>query len=120
MPKLNQDDCEVHLRDLAASEALRSKNILDLLAERFPDCISVDEADRRPLKIGIFEEILAKVEELISPEDLKAALRKYAKGESYLNRMKVGVARIDLDGQPSSIIDEHEAEFAKLRKKHRQ
>jgi len=46
------------------------------LAERFPDCFSI-QVPRAPLKIGIHAEVLAALNGTVKPDQLQRALAKY-------------------------------------------
>lgn len=54
----------------------------------------------RPLKRGIYEDLLAAHGEALDPEALKAALGQHARSTRYLNVVASGQARHDLQGQP--------------------
>jgi sRNA-binding protein len=78
--------------------------VIELLAETFPDCFHVYEQRRRPLKIGIHDEILAALGGAVTPGELGAALRIYTSNRVYLRRLTAGTERIGLDGQPAGIV----------------
>ncbi len=61
-----------------------------------------------PLKLGIFEDIMARHPEGFSKEDLKAALGVHARSTRYLEAVASGAKRHDLDGQPAGeVAPEH-------------
>lgn len=61
----------------------------------------------RPLKLGIFEDLLVRHPEL-DKEDLKAALSQHARSTPYLESAAAGDWRHDLDGQPvEEVAPEH-------------
>ena len=79
--------------------------VIELLAERWPACFFVYEQHRRPLKIGIRDDILAALDEIaVSKRGLRRAMRSYVGNEVYCSRLVVGAVRIDLDGQPAGIV----------------
>jgi ProP effector len=90
-------------RNLAADAAIA------LLAETWPACFSVYEGRRKPLKLGIHQDVLAALEGAITPKELKNALRHYTGNRCYLRRSIAGAARIDLDGNPAGTITAEEA-----------
>jgi ProP effector len=74
--------------------------VITRLAEHVPKCISLYEGRRRPLKIGIYEDLVAKVAGAVTPEALKIALRSYTKNIGYLRAMASPAKRIDIEGNP--------------------
>ncbi|XTZ40093.1 RNA chaperone ProQ [Salmonella enterica] len=91
-----------------------SKEVIAFLAERFPQCFSA-EGEARPLKIGIFQDLVARVEGEynLSKTQLRSALRLYTSSWRYLYGIKAGVARVDLDGNPCGVLDEQHVEHAR-------
>jgi sRNA-binding protein len=94
------------------------KAVLELLQEQWPKTISIYQANRRPLKVGIFEDILKELDGVVTADELRNALRAYTANQFYLKAIKVGASRIDLDGKPSGVIDKDEAEHAVMKLKH--
>lgn len=84
-----------------------------LLAETWPNCFSIYEGRRRPLKIGIHHDILAALDGAVSAEELSEALRCYVSNRVYRSRLIEGATRIDLDGQPTGKVTEKDALAAK-------
>ncbi|MDI9730686.1 RNA chaperone ProQ, partial [Stutzerimonas stutzeri] len=78
-----------------------------LLAQRFPHCFSA-EGEARPLKIGIFQDLVERVQGLnsLSKTQLRSALRLYTSSWRYLYRIKAGATRVDLDGNACGVLDE--------------
>jgi sRNA-binding protein len=74
---------------------------LALLAETWPACFSVYEKRRRPLKIGIHNDILATLDGAVTPGELTRALRIYTGNKVYRSRLRVGAVRVGLDGGPA-------------------
>lgn len=91
-----------------------SKEVIAFLAERFPQCFSA-EGEARPLKIGIFQDLVARVEgEMnLSKTQLRSALRLYTSSWRYLHGIKAGATRVDLDGNPCGELDEQHVEHAR-------
>jgi ProP effector len=83
--------------------------VIALLAERYPNCFHVYEVRRRPLKVGIDKDIIARAGDTITPDAVSNALSVYVKNKSYLRHMQVGAPRIDLDGQPVGVVSERDA-----------
>jgi sRNA-binding protein len=68
---------------------------LDLLADLYPRCFGRE--NRRPLKVGICEEVIAQHPEL-SRHRVKRLLKDYTQHELYWSTLKAGTPRIGLDG----------------------
>lgn len=54
----------------------------------------------RPLKLGIFEDLMARHPDAFAKDDLKQALGQHVRSTRYLESVAQGDARHDLDGQP--------------------
>lgn len=91
-----------------------SKEVIAFLAERFPQCFSA-EGEARPLKIGIFQDLVERIEgEMnLSKTQLRSALRLYTSSWRYLYGVKPGATRVDLDGNPCGELDEQHVEHAR-------
>jgi ProP effector len=91
-----------------------SKEVIAFLAERFPQCFSA-EGEARPLKIGIFQDLVERVEgEMsLSKTQLRSALRLYTSSWRYLYGIKAGAIRVDLDGNACGVLDEQHVEHAR-------
>jgi ProP effector len=91
-----------------------SKEVIAFLAERFPLCFTA-EGEARPLKIGIFQDLVERVqgEENLSKTQLRSALRLYTSSWRYLYGAKVGAERVDLDGNPCGVLEEQHIEHAR-------
>lgn len=82
--------------------------IFELLAERWPSCFAIFEKHRRPLKIGIHNDILAALEGAVTEAELKRALRVYVSNRVYRSRLVAGAARIGLAGEPAGTVTEQQ------------
>jgi ProP effector len=83
------------------------------LAGRFPG-IAARGVDRRPLKVGIFHDIVAAAPD-IEAKQIKRALRWYVSGMHYLANLQEGAVRVGLDGVPAGTVIAAEAEHARGR-----
>ncbi|HBE9077714.1 RNA chaperone ProQ [Serratia fonticola] len=90
------------------------KEVIAFLAERFPLCFSA-EGEARPLKIGIFQDLVERVqgEENLSKTQLRSALRLYTSSWRYLYGVKVGAQRVDLDGNPCGKLEQQHVDHAR-------
>jgi ProP effector len=86
---------------------------IELLAETFPQCFSVFEGRRYPLKVGIHHDVLQQLDGTITAKELSANRR-------YLAACKEGAPRIDLAGNTVGTISAKGAADAKLRLEHQQ
>ncbi|WP_371346509.1 ProQ/FINO family protein [Ancylobacter sp. IITR112] len=83
-----------------------------LLAERFPRCFAPKGEPKRPLKLGIHNDLRAAVPD-ISRRLIRIALDDYTTGNSYLRAMAAGAARLDLDGWPAGEVSITHAKLAR-------
>lgn len=79
-----------------------------VLAERWPSAFAVFEQRRRPLKIGVDDDIAAAAPDL-DMKRIGLALRVYVYALPYQRRLRAGIRRIDLDGMPCGHVSEEEA-----------
>ncbi|MFT3720757.1 ProQ/FinO family protein [Pseudorhodoferax sp.] len=83
--------------------------LLDRLAELHPALFGPRP---RPLKLGTYEDLLARHPGLFDAAELKAALGQHARSSRYLECLSRGEPRHDLDGQcagPLSLEHQHHA-----------
>lgn len=112
-----QTEADVPVKEEVAVEAevkrISTKEIIAYLAEKFPACFSID-GQAKPLKIGIFQELAEKLEgdETVSKTRLRQALRHYTSSWRYLKAIKVGVFRVDTEGENAAEIDQEQADYA--------
>ncbi|WP_081181474.1 RNA chaperone ProQ [Colwellia sp. PAMC 21821] len=92
---------------------ISTKEIIAYLAEKFPACFSIEGA-AKPLKIGIFQDLAEKLtgDETVSKTRLRQALRHYTSSWRYLKAIKMGVFRVDIDGNDAAEIDQEQADYA--------
>ncbi|CAL1329185.1 RNA chaperone ProQ [Candidatus Providencia siddallii] len=95
---------------------LNNKEIISFLTKRFPYCF-IEKGRVRPLKIGIFKDIIKCLseEDNISKTKLRSALRSYTSSQRYLYSIKAGVKRIDLDGKDSCELEKEHIIYARKR-----
>ncbi|MDG0796380.1 RNA chaperone ProQ [Pectobacterium punjabense] len=91
-----------------------SKEVIAFLAERFPLCFTT-EGETRPLKIGIFQDLVERVPESdnVSKTQLRSALRLYTSSWRYLYGVKLGAQRVDLDGNPCGELEQQHVDHAR-------
>ncbi|MCD1126750.1 RNA chaperone ProQ [Jinshanibacter sp. LJY008] len=91
-----------------------SKEVIAYLAEKFPLCFTL-EGEARPLKIGIFQDVVTRLPEeiLFSKTQLRTALRLYTSSWRYLHGLKLNAQRVDLDGVDCGLLEEQHVEHAR-------
>lgn len=102
--------------DIAKKEKL---NTIDWLVEHFPAAFFKKGQHIKPLKIGIFDDIIDFYERLDSPpfskKMLREALNYYSASPAYLNCQKANAARVDLFGIEVDVVTEEQAKYAHQR-----
>lgn len=88
-----------------ATNARSVQPVLEKLFELYPQLFG---AEFRPLKLGIFQELLAAHPEHFQRESLKAALGFHTRSTRYLQCVAAGHKRHDLQGKPGEdVAPEH-------------
>lgn len=89
---------------------------IDWLSEHFPGAFFKKPHQIKPLKIGIFDDIIDFYERLDSPPFSKKALREalnyYSASPAYLHCQKADTARVDLYGIEVDVVTEEQAKYA--------
>jgi ProP effector len=96
-------------RTMTPEERQKREAAIRILAERWPKCFAVDEKRRRPLKVGIADEVHA----LLPDIDLSTALALYARSTSYMKALVADAVRIGLDGEPAGTVSAVHEAFAR-------
>lgn len=93
--------------------------IIEWLIEHFPSAFFKKSTQVRPLKIGIFDDIIDFYERLDSPpfskKSLREALSYYSASPAYLNCQKVNAARVDIYGNEVDVVTAEQARYAHQR-----
>jgi sRNA-binding protein len=87
--------------------------VISLLAEKWPCCFSIIESGRRPLKLGIRDDVLVALGGATSVGKVSAALRWYVSSPEYQRRLVHGAWRVDLNGKPASIVSQEDEAHAR-------
>ncbi len=89
------------------------------LTEHFPEAFFLKGKQVKPLKIGIFEDVMDFYERLDYPPFSKKLLREainyYSASKAYLMSQQENAIRIDLFGYEIDKVTKEQAEFAKQR-----
>lgn len=92
---------------------------IDWLVEHFPDAFFKKLKYIRPLKVGIFDDIIDFYERLDTPpfskKTLREALNYYSASPAYLSCQKSNVARVDLYGNEVDVVTDEQAKYAHQR-----
>jgi ProP effector len=90
--------------------------VIDWLVDLFPAAFFKKNTHIKPLKIGIFDDIIDFYERLDSPpfskKTLREALNYYSASPAYLRCQTAGVARVDLYGNEVDVVNEEQAKYA--------
>lgn len=97
--------------------------VIDWLIELFPSTFFKKGHQVRPLKIGIFDDIIDFYERLDSPPYSKKAIREalnyYSSSPAYLSSQKANAARLDIYGNEVDVVTSEQAQYAQQRYKER-
>jgi ProP effector len=69
----------------------------------------------RPLKVGIDTDLLAVLVGSIRRTELIRALAMYCSSEGYLERLRTGAWRVDLEGKPAGCVSADDEKHAKAK-----
>lgn len=91
--------------------------IIDWMIEHFPNAFFKKREQVKPLKIGIFEDIIDFYERLDEPpfskKSLREALNYYSASPAYLKSQLENTARIDLYGIEVDVVTAEQAHYAR-------
>jgi ProP effector len=86
-----------------------------LLAERWPKTFFVLGKRRKPLKIGLADDIAATVDGTVWPVKLHLTLRSYCASLGYLRNFQEGMPRLDLSGNEAGVVTAADVEHARAK-----
>ena len=101
--------------------ALRAREFLETLKERYPHCFTSDRNTLRPLTIGIQQDLRRQLADDPESSDtpgwlVRQALALYTRSPAYLEATIERRPRIHLDGSDAGEIDEQAVTFAQQRR----
>ena len=88
--------------------------VIALLSERWPATFAVHESRRKPLKVGIFGDVMAAIDGAVTRAELGKSLGCYTANPVYLAKLREGAKRVGLDGQPAGEVTTEQADYAKI------
>lgn len=92
------------------------QQIILWLAEHFHEAFFLRAKEIKPLKIGIFEDLIDFYDRLDAPpfskKQIRDALHYYSASPAYLLSQKINAARIDLYGNEVDIVTDGQAKYA--------
>lgn len=80
--------------------------VIARLADAYPQAFAVYEKRRRPLKLGVRENLVTAGMDL---QEIRLALSVYCRSYGYLRNMRAGATRVALNGEPAGIVTTEEA-----------
>jgi ProP effector len=90
--------------------------IIEWLVEHFPGAFFKKGGQIKPLKIGIFDDIIDFYERLDSPpfskKSLREALSYYSASPAYLKCQKENTARVDIYGNEVDLVTADQSKYA--------
>lgn len=90
------------------------------LQKRFPIAFPKNPAPKLPLKVGIFEDLVAHAKDLsLSEAELRDAIKTWCRGSRYWKSLVEGAARVDLTGAEAGKVTAQEAAGAQRLQAHR-
>lgn len=98
---------------------LEKQTVIAWLIDQFPNAFFQKSHLVKPLKLGIFEDIMDFYERMENPpfskKILREALNYYTASKPYLLCQKSNAIRIDLFGHPNDMVNEEQAVYAQKR-----
>jgi ProP effector len=93
--------------------------VIDWLIDNFPSAFFKQAKHVKPLKIGIFDDIMDFYNRLDTPpyskKKIREAINYYSSSPAYLLSQEKNVARVDLYGTEIDIVSEEQARYAQKR-----
>ena len=99
---------------MTSVDAAVNARVIAMLIERFPQAFSLDERQKKPLKVGIFRDLMLALDGSVNEFALSTALAAYCGTLGYLKRCREGRKRVGLDGAWVGSVSAAEAKFARI------
>jgi ProP effector len=94
---------------------MKNRAALAILIDRFPQAFPAGPQRQKPLKIGIADDLAARLDGVLSRRQLGFALAAHCDSVSYLMNCTLGAERVDLDGNAAGTVTAAEAAYAARR-----
>ena len=101
---------------MTSVDAAVTARVIAMLIERFPQAFSLDERQKKPLKVGIFRDLMLALDGSVNEFALSTALAAYCSTLGYLKRCREGRKRINLAGEWVGEVSAAEAKFARCQR----
>lgn len=85
----------------------------ETLHERFPQAFMAKGQVKKPLAVGIREQVLTVAPDL-ERKYVTYAISNYVLGRKYQESMVAGAQRVNIDGSPAVLVTEQDAGYARL------
>jgi ProP effector len=109
IPQISQPDKPPPTPSLRESRRQAAAAAIALLAELYPNCFSIYEERRRPLKLEIHLDIQTALGSSITLAEVHNALGSYCSNQAYLSHLRKGAPRLDLNGERAGAVTADEA-----------
>lgn len=107
---------DIYMTQIQHPSKKEKLNTIAWLIEYFPAAFFKHSKHVKPLKIGIFDDIIDFYERLASPPFSKKVLREainyYSSSPAYLSCQKKDTPRVDLYGNDVDLVTEEQAKYA--------
>jgi sRNA-binding protein len=98
--------------ELSSSTSLSPEALVLAFQQLWPQCFAIYEMRRRPLKLNIHLDVIQSSLHDFDNDQIKIGLRFYVSNSEYLKKVKVGAARIDLNGEVDGHVTKDEENHA--------
>ena len=113
--RIYYDDADIGAGEMSKKRT-RTKTVIAVLAARFPKCFAAPDGRRRPLKIGIDADVFGAMGGTVPRTELIRAMAMYCNSESYLDGIRSGACRVDLDGKAAGVVTADDEKRAKAKR----
>ena len=95
----------------AVPTKLDANEIIKILVDKFPLAFSLKTDQKKPLTIGIHQQLFA-ADTGLGRKVIRIGLAAYVRRASYLKAIVAGVSRVNLDGSNTGMVTESEAMYS--------
>lgn len=80
------------------------------LSRRHPACFGAKGTEKKPLAVGVKQAAIVRNPDL-PPRMIAFAINNYVRGKKYQTFCTEGAIRVDLDGNPASVVTAEQAKY---------